>query len=684
MGTFYESCRVVNQEHCNSLLMAFCPGDDMNLATCIANCSDGANNGFTEYCGGRPAKENGKCVSPAVLQGEFYCMADGTTKTTCSDCKYMGIDITTANVTTGLCEPPTMPPVANIPEPLFWCEIEEWYDQNNVVSKKLWVEDCWSNCSLSKKEKVWSKGISDYESKTCFKASVETCKEMNLVHCPGGGTLPYGSCVPACDQYCYITVNDQDNINSVFYEPQFYDDGSGSCIDLETKRDSCLNNNKFWCGASGTCLENSCDECRESDKQYDIARNEGTGFQCESNCGANASYCPSTSTCVECTTDSCMSNCDHCHGMPMQIFQNEPAGSSKCEIASEELCKEKGMDFCEYDKSCKNRYHEKSGDGNSCLSCGNGKSWSPGNAGTCTEKSEVIAQCESQQLNYMRLPGGYAQCVSICSSYEYCSGEDGKNCKSLEQNTTAAICNVERAMEGQTHVVVMIDSKVNSTMAGRVVDFDSSQSFEEMADDVQDDETPMHDYWSFDEPMDSFANEWSMHTWRRRLRMLNGNNVGISNRETKFPPTTLKGDTSMNYQDPVNCALYEAISLAVICSKTPNAPECNCDHDDATTLPLSYDTEPMPFCESKQMYVQDCSECDCQIMHVVKDGMAKCANMDPPAFGCDDPIAKNYDRCASTSSVEEQLSICDYNFGNDHLTPNVKLYTNQTYNITTV
>jgi hypothetical protein len=596
----------------------------------------------------------------------------------------MGINITTANATTGLCEQPTMPPVANIPEPLFWCEIEEWYDQDHVVSKKLYVEDCWSNCSLKMKEKKWAKGISDYESKTCLEASVETCKEMNLVHCPGGDTLPYGSCVPACDQYCYITVNDQDNKNTVFYEPQFYDDGSGSCIDLETKRDSCLNSNKFWCGVSGKCLENSCDECHDSDEHYNIARNEGQGFECESNCGTNASFCPSTSSCVACTTDSCMSNCDHCHGMPIQMFQNEPAGSSKCEIASEELCKEKGMDFCEYDKSCKNRYHEKSGDGDSCLSCGNGKKWSRGDAGTCTKKSEVIAQCESQQLNYMRLPGGYAKCVSICSSYEYCSGEDGKDCKSLEQNATAAICNVEKAIAGQTQVVAMIDSEANSSMAGMAVRFDSSKSFEEMAEDPEDDKISRSDDSGSDESKESFAHDGLNARKRRRLRMLNGITVSGSNGEDKVPPTTLKGDTYKQYQGPINCTLYEAISLAVICLETPHAPECKCDHDDVKTLPLEYDTEPMPFCEPKQMYVQDCSECDCQIMKVVKDGMAKCSNMDPPAFGCDDPVAKNYDRCASTSSVEEQLSICDYNFDNDHLTPtNVRLYTNQTYNITT-
>merc|ERR1711871_1004570 len=127
------------------------------------------------------------------------------------------------------------------------------------------------------------------------------------------------------------------------------------------------------------------------------------------------------------------------------------------------------MDFCEYDQSCKSRYHEKSGDGNSCLSCGNGKLWSPGVAGTCTDKSEVIAQCENQNLNYMRLPGGYAECVSICSSYEYCSDEDGKDCKSLEQNETNAICVVEKAMAGKTQVVVMVDSHIDSTVAGMVI-----------------------------------------------------------------------------------------------------------------------------------------------------------------------------------------------------------------------
>jgi hypothetical protein len=93
---------------------------------------------------------------------------------------------------------------------------------------------------------------------------------MNLVYCPGGDTLPYGACVPSCED-CYITVNDIDTSGGVIYEPQFINefingDYTDICISEETAKHNCFNNGKHWCGVLGKCMPN-CNSCIDAESQ---------------------------------------------------------------------------------------------------------------------------------------------------------------------------------------------------------------------------------------------------------------------------------------------------------------------------------------------------------------------------------------------------------------------------------
>ena len=219
----------------------------------------------------------------------------------------------------------------------------------------------------------------------------------------------------------------------------------------------------------------NCNSCIDAESQTAFQLNviAGSGYECEISCNADETYCPSTGECVKCEASYCKNNCDHCWDYPMQeTISGAPYGSTQCKAASEESCRNEGKDYCEIDKTCKDRYHEKDGTGNTCLSCGaNGTMWwSPGHIGKCTNRAAAITQCNG--MNYLRLPEGKAQCVPNCANHHYCADiSDTTTCQNLVNPATGtdAICDIAQATAAETHVVTTVNAGVNSTAAGIVV-----------------------------------------------------------------------------------------------------------------------------------------------------------------------------------------------------------------------
>jgi hypothetical protein len=172
---------------------------------------------------------------------------------------------------------------------------------------------------------------------------------------------------------------------------------------------------------------------------------------------------------------------------------------------------------------------------------------------------------------------------------------------------------------------------------------------------------------------------------RRRLQARNGRRLASG--DNQMPSAKFTGLISpVKYDDPepIDCTKYEEVALSVTCNEDGHLPECVCPHKSINDVPLTYEEQPKPFCYSKNMPVDNCAtDCGCERGTDVTDGVYTCINLDTQTYACDDPMALNYDSCASLPSEAERLYHCDYHYADAHLTPmNVPLFTNNTYNLT--
>lgn len=644
----------------------FCAGDPMigTMASCVDEC---------KTCYGRPfADSNGMCKDPSFSSTEFYCGPKQSMGPNCAACTAganAAVVLSYENTTTRRCEVPTMPPVSAIPNDLFHCVLRDGEMDD-------WVQNCHTECKLVRGSDIWRKNIADPDTQTCVKPSAQRCNSMGMAHCSGGNNN-YGMCVTTC-HHCHVRSNDEYTIGGVNYEHRSYNN-SGVCETTVNARTACLASSGYWCEAMERCYDSNCSDCKYTTGEEFTFEEAvtGGGYECtKRDCESWESFCPSTMTCMGCNGDDCLSNCDLCPGSPIEKWVKEPAYASVCAEPSESLCADQWMDYCEADKTCKDRW----GDSNTCMNCQGDSNWSPSSPGKCSKREEVVATCSGKSQYYFK-----GACYPDCAEVVW----EGMP---LAANASEAMCSVAQVAEHMRNEVTVyaneyMDMESDPTMEGDYSEYAGEEvpPMEGMIGEF-DPYDPKESETSQDiGMMEDLEKEYEQHFHRhesmygkgrrrRRLTMAKGKfekvlpKKAIDDRYNARGGPVKPGTTG---ETMAPLALYD------LCSKSMNmAPECS---EKAPPLPADIatttETRAGFYCSHYNTIVFDCKKCDCDTMPADVDGVMTCMAPIPATVGCTDSDALNYDRCAGDSRPE----LCDFDFERFELVPDIPLNTSMTF-----
>eukprot|EP00945_MAST-04E_sp_MAST-4E-sp1_P001096 g1096.t1 len=679
---------------------ALCTARGENEGKCVEDCNSECNGrGVIDVPGDDSMPGYKKCFSATPNScrsfGKLYCQQSRSCVAGCGMCE--GDNPLIADNVTGRCVAPS--PITCEAKGKVFCQ----ETGKCVESCKAWV--CGHGDAVQLKDLTSSSGYQTTGVKSCVKVDVDYCSpqkfcagdpkkgtvascmtdwrsgqvgrempyrvSMGMAHCAGGYNN-YGMCVSTC-HHCHVRSNDEYTIGGVTYEHLNYNN-SGVCETTANARDTCLGGSKVWCEALEECHDTSCSDCKlATGEEFTFKEATGGGYECtKRDCEEWESFCPMTMKCVGCNGDDCKSNCDFCPGSPIETWVSEPAYASVCLVPNEERCKDQWMDYCEADKTCKNRW----GDSNTCRDCQGESNWSPSSPGKCAKREEVVATCSDQGQYYFN-----GACKPDCSEVDW----EGRQ---LAANASEAMCSVAQVAEHMEREVTVyaneyMDMESDSTMEGDYSEYAGEEvppmdgmigefdPYDPKEMDTTQDVGMMEDLEKeYEKYFDEQHSQYGKTRRRRRLKMVPGKfEKALPKRaiDDKYNARggPVKPETTGENMSPL--ALYD------LCAKSKNmAPECT---EKAPPRPedivTTTETRRGFFCSHYNTIVFDCKKCDCDTMPSDIDGVMTCMPPIPMKTGCDDPKALNYDRCAGNSKPE----VCDYDFERFELVPDVELDT---------